>query len=187
MVVRQEAGEAGVPTVTKFIAVAIGWLWAILATFVGLIFLNVGVSVALPLILSAAVALPPIWARWGSSGITPPRALRIVIGVGTIAWAFYLLDSQTVQTAAVAPGPPPFAASDAMRACEPEIKNRLSHPSTADFDWITASTFEAEGHEANTAVLLSAKNSFGLEVRMVGKYFFYDKSITNVIVQEYAG
>ena len=164
------------------------WTWSVLAFVIALAVLAAGSTVTgLSFAVSGLCALPPLWQRWrGTSLGVLLGIIRYVIGVGVIITGVMPtpVDQRPVHKASSLST---LKASDAIDLCRPELKKRLSHPSTADFDWITGSGFKVEGLKSTLAVRFSAKNSFGLEVGMLGSCTFLNDQLTDVYVGEDMG
>ena len=162
-----------------------GWTWSVLAFVIALAVLAAGSPVAgASFAISGLCALPSLWQRWRGTSIGVLLGIiRYVIGVGVIITG--VMPTPVDQTPVHKASPvSSLRASDAIDLCRPELKKRLSHPSTAEFDWITGSDFKLDGMKSALTVRLSAKNTFGLEMRMVGACTFLNDQITDVYVGE---
>lgn len=71
----------------------------------------------------------------------------------------------------------------ALAACKDATLGKLNHPSTADFS-IFDTTMRQIGNESRFSVGLTAKNSFGLELKLLSTCVFDGDTLTLNWVEE---
>ena len=76
-----------------------------------------------------------------------------------------------------------LASSTAYTACEKATLGQLNHPSTADFSMFDT-TMRQIGNETRFSVALTAKNSFGLELKLISTCIFDGDTLTLNWVEE---
>lgn len=79
-----------------------------------------------------------------------------------------------------------LSAGTAMDLCRQPILSQLTHSSTADFDGWDTHVQEKPGGSAMFTVGLTAKNSFGLELKLLAYCEIIDGRITSVNILERA-